>query len=548
MKSIVLILTLILVCSTSSYSQVETLTANEIGTIIIPGPIRQFYIQNLDQDSQNEIILCSADRVYVYRSGNDQPLWVSPVLVRPGNLQFSDINNDDLIDISVQDSANISLFNPHDSTLINSIPISGLFRCYAMGDANNDGIVDLAIARQESFDASVRQDSVWIDYYYGPDFTNQNQSIFTIENYYVHGHGSDRITQSVDKVVITEVGYNSFLVPRIFLISNVIHVSYDPETMSAFTTTYGGYWTIDPQTLQIVSNRNYGKCDTIGFINTQDASLAFCASSYLYLDQLSDDTVYSLYKFLSKFNSAGFFDSTQLIIDWGETILLNIPSWTLIVGELDSSHVGPELSFGFRDSLYEYSVLYGYRLWATLVPADSFSIKGVLHSNTLFQKPELLIKEIRPIARYLFIDGMTHELNAILPDTTFDFSQIADINSDGQDELLSISSNIIRIYSLARITGLTESPTKPVLLRLPSNYPNPFNSQTTISFDLPKGGDAKIEIFDIRGCKIDLLEMHGLKAWNNQVTWDASSKSSGLYFYRICYENQFQEGRMVLIK
>jgi photosystem II stability/assembly factor-like uncharacterized protein len=66
-----------------------------------------------------------------------------------------------------------------------------------------------------------------------------------------------------------------------------------------------------------------------------------------------------------------------------------------------------------------------------------------------------------------------------------------------------------------------------------SNYPNPFNAQTTISYSLPSASNVTIEIFDISGRKVETLFSGYKEAGHYAVVWDAREAASGVYFYRI---------------
>jgi len=84
-------------------------------------------------------------------------------------------------------------------------------------------------------------------------------------------------------------------------------------------------------------------------------------------------------------------------------------------------------------------------------------------------------------------------------------------------------------------------------------YPNPFNANTTIKYDLSQPAQVRITIYDVTGCKIrDLVDNHQ-EAGYHTVGWDArdengSSVGTGIYFYIIQAE-QFQKvHKMVLIK
>jgi hypothetical protein len=69
--------------------------------------------------------------------------------------------------------------------------------------------------------------------------------------------------------------------------------------------------------------------------------------------------------------------------------------------------------------------------------------------------------------------------------------------------------------------------------KLEQNYPNPFNPETNISFDLPKTGFVTLKIYDILGKEIVTL-VNGMKnAGSYTIDFDASSLTSGVYFYRL---------------
>ena len=78
--------------------------------------------------------------------------------------------------------------------------------------------------------------------------------------------------------------------------------------------------------------------------------------------------------------------------------------------------------------------------------------------------------------------------------------------------------------------------------RLYPNYPNPFNPGTTISYDLKAWSRATLEVFDIMGRSILILEK-GLKApGRHKVQWYGKDNkgikmASGLYFYRLTAYN-----------
>lgn len=85
-----------------------------------------------------------------------------------------------------------------------------------------------------------------------------------------------------------------------------------------------------------------------------------------------------------------------------------------------------------------------------------------------------------------------------------------------------------------------------------SNYPNPFNPSTTISFTQPNDHieDLKIEIYNIRGQKIEEISIDNtVNSSSHHVTWDAKKSTSGVYFYKlVSEEKQIATKKMLLLK
>ncbi|MBI1806029.1 MAG: T9SS type A sorting domain-containing protein [Ignavibacteria bacterium] len=83
------------------------------------------------------------------------------------------------------------------------------------------------------------------------------------------------------------------------------------------------------------------------------------------------------------------------------------------------------------------------------------------------------------------------------------------------------------------------------------NYPNPFNPTTTIEFDLSEQSIVSLKVYDILGREVaTVLDNEQMDEGNQEVTFDASNLSSGMYFYRLNVNNgQFQQiKKMMLIK
>lgn len=88
----------------------------------------------------------------------------------------------------------------------------------------------------------------------------------------------------------------------------------------------------------------------------------------------------------------------------------------------------------------------------------------------------------------------------------------------------------------------------PTRFQLEQNHPNPFNLVTLIKYQLPFKSSVTLTIFDILGKEVETLVNEEKDAGYYQISFDASSLSSGIYFYTLQAENYFVTKKMILLK
>jgi tetratricopeptide (TPR) repeat protein len=81
-----------------------------------------------------------------------------------------------------------------------------------------------------------------------------------------------------------------------------------------------------------------------------------------------------------------------------------------------------------------------------------------------------------------------------------------------------------------------------------SNYPNPFNPSTTISYTLPEEGRVQIKVFDALGREVETLLDGVVGSGKHSVYWNRSSSASGIYFYGISFKGQTLYKKMIIVK
>ncbi|MDP2173805.1 MAG: GLUG motif-containing protein [Candidatus Cloacimonadaceae bacterium] len=101
------------------------------------------------------------------------------------------------------------------------------------------------------------------------------------------------------------------------------------------------------------------------------------------------------------------------------------------------------------------------------------------------------------------------------------------------------------------------SPTSEIVLKVPrptlKSYPNPFNPNTTISFDLPRATETRLDVFNIRGQKVKTLCSALFPAGSHSIVWNGRDDNgiacaSGIYLCRLSFENKTLNLKMMLIK
>jgi hypothetical protein len=85
------------------------------------------------------------------------------------------------------------------------------------------------------------------------------------------------------------------------------------------------------------------------------------------------------------------------------------------------------------------------------------------------------------------------------------------------------------------------------------NYPNPFNESTKIRFSLQQPGFVSLQIFDLLGRKVRTLVSGHQTQGVKYAIWDGRDDygkgvSSGIYFYRIEFENSNKTNKLLLLK
>jgi len=85
-----------------------------------------------------------------------------------------------------------------------------------------------------------------------------------------------------------------------------------------------------------------------------------------------------------------------------------------------------------------------------------------------------------------------------------------------------------------------------------SVYPNPFNPETNIKFNIPKASYVKLVIYDLLGREVVTLADDYISAGENSVKFNGKNLSSGIYLYQLTAgynaDNFLKSGKLMLLK
>ena len=104
---------------------------------------------------------------------------------------------------------------------------------------------------------------------------------------------------------------------------------------------------------------------------------------------------------------------------------------------------------------------------------------------------------------------------------------------------------VVRVSPTMGIDAVVEQPSQVALL---SSYPNPFNPETTIRFNVREAQQVRLAVFDLLGREVALLVSSRVEVGRHEVRFQASGIPSGMYFIRLETAAEVAVRQIVLMK
>lgn len=123
---------------------------------------------------------------------------------------------------------------------------------------------------------------------------------------------------------------------------------------------------------------------------------------------------------------------------------------------------------------------------------------------------------------------------------------------DSIADALYVASDHLPVFLdlLVHSTSAAQKPVSAPLFNfiLCPNYPNPFNSQTLIRYEIASPGPVHLQVFDLLGRRVATLMDGFQQPGAHAVLFDAAGLASGNYFYSLSTTQTKQVRRMVLAR
>ncbi len=124
---------------------------------------------------------------------------------------------------------------------------------------------------------------------------------------------------------------------------------------------------------------------------------------------------------------------------------------------------------------------------------------------------------------------------------SFDFNSQAASAMVMDIEMIPVSTT--GVETVSQVTAAL-----PTRFRLLGNYPNPFNPETTIRYELPTAANVEIAVYNMSGAKIAGLVNGPVSAGQHEVRFDGSGFASGVYLVRLRTANASDLLKVILLK
>ncbi|MCF6342729.1 MAG: T9SS type A sorting domain-containing protein, partial [Bacteroidales bacterium] len=138
-----------------------------------------------------------------------------------------------------------------------------------------------------------------------------------------------------------------------------------------------------------------------------------------------------------------------------------------------------------------------------------------------------------------YVSGNTASVSSSLAGSNIAFGLSAKINGEDVDYYL---------VTYNKFLSVNEGTPASKGFKLFENYPNPFNSITTIKYKIPEQDFVTLTVFDALGKEVATLVSEEKPAGTDEVEFSGSGLDSGIYYYKLQTGNFIETKKMNLLR
>jgi hypothetical protein len=231
--------------------------------------------------------------------------------------------------------------------------------------------------------------------------------------------------------------------------------------------------------------------------------------------------------------------------------------WSGVLFTAEESGYITEIDFGviysgfWDDDVMDY-VVYVYDSFDGASPGNLMdSVSGSTYSSGWIT---VSIDSVAVVSGQEFFVSIKfiNETYAYCFDNTGELSGRSYLSGDGvyYDNMLSAygDANIRAKISSDAFIGIEPVAAVPSDIMLFPNYPNPFNPETTFSFNIESLQQTSLRIYDIQGRLIETLVQDKINPGFHTMTWDASEVATGVYFVKLISGDKIKTRKIMVLK
>ena len=126
--------------------------------------------------------------------------------------------------------------------------------------------------------------------------------------------------------------------------------------------------------------------------------------------------------------------------------------------------------------------------------------------------------------------------------------EVDDVPIVSEDQVMAWGERYLFHGNITIGTESWKGPSLPGSFVLHPAYPNPFNSVSTIQYELPQDSEVSLIVYDILGHEVASLMDGYMEPGHHQAQWDGHGFPSGIYIARLVTPKYAQSIKMVLLK